>query len=354
LTLLFVVALAVRVGAYALGSDRPNGDEIAYQELAEEIAAGGGLARGGVAETHIAPLLPLLHAVPIALGAEPQAAGRSLALLISSLAAPLVAWALAPLLAPRWLLAAAGAVALHPRLLLTAERMQPEALSALLLLLFAGWWVRDCPWGVAVASALAYLARPEAVLLLPLAWVVVLVANRPSWRRWLAPSALALLMVSPYLAHLRSATGQWTVTGKASWVYAMGVAEARQGDEPVPFEELRRLESELVSPWAHARQHPWAAASGYLGRLGRALGYLGSALWWPLLALAVVGVVDLWRAGAAVGGVLLPLSLVLALPVGVVFARHLLPYLPLLLGVAARGGGAIVARLKATDARMAT
>ena len=107
----------------------------------------------------------------------------------------------------RWLAAGGLLVALHPRLLVTAERMQPEALAALFLLLFCGWWWRDRPWGVAVAAAWAYLARPEAAALLVLVWIVVQVSII-GYVSWLQPATAVgglLVLLLSWLLPRRSA-----------------------------------------------------------------------------------------------------------------------------------------------------
>ena len=119
---LFAVAMVARIAVFGAGGDHPNNDELGYTELAVEIAAGRGFERRGIPESHISPLFPLLHALPIALGAEPAAAGRALGLLTSAAAAPLAAWAFWSLLGGRSAALGGLLVALHPRLLVTAER----------------------------------------------------------------------------------------------------------------------------------------------------------------------------------------------------------------------------------------
>jgi len=352
LGLLLLVALTARIAVFALGSDQPTGDERSYRELATNIAAGSGFAREGELETHIAPLFPLLHALPVALGVDAHWAGRALGLLTSALAAPLLAWALGPLVGWRWSLAGGFFVALHPRLLVTAERMQPEALAAALLLLFGGWWIRDRPWGVALAAVLAYLTRPEAFMLLPLAGILALTNRAQPRRRWIAPIVVALLFALPYLLHLRQATGHWTVTGKAGWVYALGVAEAQEGNEPIAIEDLRQVEADVQSPWEHAWSRPGDFARGYARRLGLGLGYLGAAASWSVLVLGLLGLGVMARNRLRVGGLLIPLALLLIIPIGVVHARHVLPYLPVLVGAAIGGLAWLVGRVGTVERTM--
>ncbi len=163
--------MVARIAVFGAGGDHPSNDELGYTELAVEIAAGRGFERRGVPESHISPLFPLLHALPIALGAEPAAAGRAVGLLTSAAAAPLAVWAFWPLLGGRAAALGGLLVALHPRLLVTAERIQPEALSALCLLLVAALWARGRHGASVLAAALGYLARPECIVLVPLVWL---------------------------------------------------------------------------------------------------------------------------------------------------------------------------------------
>ena len=334
---LLALALTARVVVFELGSDRLNNDEQAYLDLATEIAAGRGLARQGQPETHILPLFPLLHAVPVALGAPPQIAGRAIALLSSAAAAPLALWLAWPLLGRRWSLLAGIAVALHPRLLVTAERLQPEALAALGLLAVAGLLVRARPDRALPAAALCYLSRPEGLFLLPAIWIAALAAGRARWRGLLLPTALACLLIAPYLIHLRIATGGWTPIGKASWIYTLGVLEARTPGAAISHQQLERAAVEIGSPWRHLRQRPGEVVTGYLVRLRLALSYLLEGVYWPLALLAAVGLAAVERRRA----LLVPLSLIAIIPLAFVNARHLLPYLPLVLVLATVGAQAV-------------
>lgn len=335
----------MRAVVFALGSDVPTFDERAYTELATQLATGEGFERGGRPETHILPLFPLLHALPIAIGLDPHLAGRWTGLVTSAAAVPAAMWAIAPLVGRRLALAAGLLVLVHPRLLVTAERIQPEALGAVWLLLFAGCWgravlagtgsrrrSRAVGWaaGVGVATAAAYLTRPEGILLLLWLWVVVAVHDRRRWRRWLAATAVAVLLSAPYLAYLHRVTGSWTITGKSDWVYRLGVIEAESGNRPIEIEALDDPSYQVGSALGHWRDEPRAAAAGYLRRLGFAARYLGEAVWWPLL-IAIGAAAAIAARRPALAGWLAAAGLLLVIPLGVVHARHVLPYLPLLL-----------------------
>jgi 4-amino-4-deoxy-L-arabinose transferase-like glycosyltransferase len=328
---LLLLALAARIAVFELGQDRPNPDERAYVDLAVEWAATGELARDGVPETHIAPLFPALHAVALRLGAPPHDSARFLALLLSALAAPVAVWAAAPLLGWRAASLAGLLVALHPRLLKTAEWIQPEHLTAVLWLVFGGALWRRQWWLAGAALGLAYLSRPEAALLLPIWWLYEMLVERREWRRMVGASLLALGLAFPYLLHLRSAVGSWVLTGKTEWVYQLGQVETVGGRQPVAHDEYRRIVGATPGPLEHLRRAPGEFVGGYLHRLLYAADYLKDALGWPLFVLAWLGVGDaLWRHRDA-ARLFLPLALLACVPIVVVHARHVLPYVPLLL-----------------------
>ena len=82
-------------------------------------------------------------------------------------------------------------------------------------------------------------------MLVPLMWLALSVRDRAAWRRLWLPTLVAVLLVSPYLVHLRAATGGWTLMGKTRWVYAMGVAQARAPEDPIPLEALEATLAEV-------------------------------------------------------------------------------------------------------------
>ncbi len=292
------------------------------------------MQRRTVPETHIAPLFPALQAVAIKMGAPPHDAGRWTGLVTSALAVPIAIWALLPLVGRRWALVAGALILVHPRLLVTAERIQPEALAATCLLLFAGCWAREWRLGVAVAAAGAYLTRPEGFFLMPSLWAVVWRTDSRAWRRWLGATAFALLLAAPYLIYLRRTTGEWTLTGKVEWAYSLGRAESAIGNRPIDRIDLDASEYRVGTPLEHLIAEPREAIGDYLRRLGYALGYLGKALSWPLFAVSLVGLWLAARSAPRAAGWWPPLALIFVIPVAVVHYRHVLPYLPLLLASA--------------------
>ncbi|MCZ6508328.1 MAG: hypothetical protein O7A04_09825 [Acidobacteria bacterium] len=335
---IFALALLARVTVFELGQDRPNGDEQAYIELAETWAGSGGFARRGRPETHIAPFFPALHAVAIRLGAPPRWSGRYLALLLSALVVPAAMWASRPILGRPAAVAAGLLIALHPRLLKTAEWIQPEHLTAALWLVFGGALWRRQRLLAGAALGLAYLSRPEAALVLPLWWCYELAVDWRAWRRMLAASAVVLTLALPYLLHLRSSVGEWVLTGKTEWVYQLAQLEVRSDRQPVSREESRRLIADQPTLSAQMRHEPARKAAGYGERLLYAFDYLQDALGWPLFLLGWLGVGgQLWRQRET-ARLFLPLTLLLCIPVVVVHARHVLPYAPMLLVAAVAAG----------------
>jgi 4-amino-4-deoxy-L-arabinose transferase-like glycosyltransferase len=343
---LFAVALGARIAVFELGRDRPNQDERAYVELAVEWATTGELARRGVPETHIGPLFPALHGVALLSGAPPHGSARYLALLLSALAAPAALWAARPLLGGHAALAAGLLVAFQPRLLKTAEWIQPEHLTAVLWLVFGGALLRRRRLLAAAALGLAYLSRPEAALLLPIWWLFELVVEPRAWRRMLVASILSLAIAAPYVLHLRSALGAWALTGKTEWVYQLGWVEVEGDRQPVAHQDYRRIVDATPGPTEHLRRSPGRFAAGYARRLVYAGDYLKEALSWPLFVLGWLGLgAALWRDRER-ARFFLPLALLVCVPVVVVHARHVLPYVPLLLVAAVAAAQLCVERLR--------
>src|SRR5262245_1010118 len=125
---------------------------------------------------------------------------------------------------------------LHPWLVRAASPIQPESLYDLMaacgftLLLWktrdglrAGRWI-----AAGMAFGLAYLARPEGILVGFLAGVIAFVGIRRTSPRAFAGLVLfvvcLLLVALPYLLFLKRETGGWTVTGKTTEMFFVGQA----------------------------------------------------------------------------------------------------------------------------------
>jgi hypothetical protein len=245
--------------------------------------------------------------------------------------APAALWASRPVLG-HWAAIASGLlVALHPRLLKTAEWVQPEHLTAALWLLFGGLLWRRHRVAAAVVLAFAYLTRPESALLLPLWWLYELVVDRRSWRSMAPATAIALALMLPYLVFLRATVGEWVLTGKSDWVHQQGRVQAASGRQAVSRERFDQLVNERRSAPEQARSGSAQLARDWGLRLFYAFDHLKNALGWPLFVLGWLGVAFHFRHRRDAARLYLPLTLLGLIPVVVVHARHVLPYVPTLL-----------------------
>ncbi len=224
-----------------------RGDYIAFDEgwyllLGQSLWSGEGYRLTGLRHITLSPLFPVLAGGMGRLLGDPVWGGRIVAAITSGLLV-IPCWSIFSRLAGRrTALLACTIVALTPSL---APFVAPE---------LVGWdlWVGAEPvyhlflysgialtlraverqrWGDWVlaggALALAYLARPEAVVITGLLGllVVALVLIRRTPKRILGPVVVGLtfvLVASPYLFFLRDATGRWTLTGRAVQVRTAG------------------------------------------------------------------------------------------------------------------------------------
>lgn len=217
-----------------------RGDYIAFDEgwyllLGQSLWAGEGYRLTGLRHTTLSPLFPLLAGALGRLLGDPVWAGRIVAAVTSGLLV-LPCWfifrriagrrtallgcvivavmpSLAPFVAPEWV---------GWDLWVGAEPVYHLFLyTGIALVLHAVERRRSSAWlASGVALALAYLARPEAVVLTAL--IALAVVGAAALRRdprllagcvW---TGLAFVAISaPYWVYLRNVTGHWTLTGRA-------------------------------------------------------------------------------------------------------------------------------------------
>lgn len=228
-----------------------RGDYIAFDEgwyllLGQSLWSGEGYRLTGLRHTTLSPLFPILAGGLGRLLGDPVWAGRVVAAITSGLLV-IPCWSIFRRLAGRrTALFACAIVALTPSL---APFVAPEWVGwdlwvgaepvyhlflysgiALSLRAFDGQRRRD--WILAGgALALAFLARPEAVVVTGLLGflAVTLALYQRRTRLVVGPIVAGLafaIVVSPYLLLLRDATGQWTITGRSVQIRKGGDAKS--------------------------------------------------------------------------------------------------------------------------------
>ncbi len=309
LTAILLAALLLRLWL-ALRTGYPGFDAVYYLHQARTLVATGELPFGSFAPGW--PLLVALGLLPA--GAEdPLTVLRVAQLLNVALGVGLVA--LTHVMLRRHLgttvaLLGAAVLAIQP----LAVRLSTGAMSDLLAgVLLAGAWLlleRGRSIRAGLCLGYAYVVRPELILVTGAVAVAELVrTRRVPWRFALAAAAC----VAPYLVFARVASGQWTLSGKSGFL-AAGLADVQQrGLGAVLGENLPEL-----------------------------LAGLPAQLGWPLVALAVLGLV------VRPGRPLLFMLPVLVLPLFTfrMDPRYWLPYLPFWLLAAGHGGRWLVARVE--------
>ncbi len=224
LALVFLVALGVRIVAATRVAiiDR---DSVEYLAAASDYAHAG-LSAG--LSHHYPPAYPLLAALPIRLGLDPETAGFLVSVLVGALAA-VVGAALAR--SSPWRTLACGLViACDP----TSVELGVEVLADgtfVLLVLGALLAARRSHVLAGTLASLSYLARPEGL-------VVLLVLAARARRRALLVLAPAIVCAVPYVLAIKKdpaltggAAGEWKLTKKRELFREAG------GDRVFPVDE---------------------------------------------------------------------------------------------------------------------
>jgi hypothetical protein len=338
-----VVGLGLRL-AIGATDDAPATDETAYLASGISLVEGHGFGKFGRPELHFPPLVPALLGAADEVFDDPHTGTVVLTWLTGTLVLIPVALLGRRVGGPRGGVAAAWVAALAPGLATTPAARGAGSEAEYTLLAMTALWltVVACDLGgprrearprsvralAAAAGAglgigLAYLARPEGLLLgVPMVAALAVAAWRGARRRevagvrrWaaavppLAAFALPLaLCIVPYASYLHDHTGRWQLTAKTqdasieAWrAVASGHREDRDRVLYSPDETGLHFTTERTSLTALARQDP----AGYAGILAVNVRELGRnvAGWWllplPVWGLAAWGAWRLRRQGAA-------------------------------------------------------
>jgi hypothetical protein len=228
-------------------------------------------------------------------------------------------------------------LALQPHHVLRAPALEPDLLSALLLL-WAALALRRRAWGLAGAIlGLGYLNRPEVAFvgLAVVVWIARQRAGLSALARFVLPFTA---LCSVFVLYVHTQTGRWALSGKDQWQYQQGVHQWRTRGDPLPAAGIPALKADVPSMAAHLRQHPREFVLGYLFRAGILLRNLGRQLAFVLALPALYGAVLLWKGSReALFLLALPLLVLPVLPLVGTFFRHAIPPAVALLMLAAVG-----------------
>jgi 4-amino-4-deoxy-L-arabinose transferase-like glycosyltransferase len=296
-----VTGFALRV-AIGLTDHSPSTDETAYLASGISLVTGHGFQRGGHAELHFPPFVPF--ALGLASRVFPDAhtgqvwlttlCGTALVVPLFLLARRLggpsagvaTAWiaAIAPALSTMVVSAYAGSEAEYLLLVATATWLVVSAGDHR----GTGRLLRVAGAGACVG--LAYLTRPEGLLLAaPLGLAVLLLARR--WQAWrtalllgAAFSVPLVVCIVPYVGYLHAHTGRWELTAKTqdasieAW-HAVARSDRRARDAVLYALDDSGLHFRAgrTSLTALARDDP----HGYLAILRTNVSTLGTTLWQP-------------------------------------------------------------------------
>jgi len=307
-------------------------DGAVYLLMAEDFAAGE-FARALERAFH--PGYPALVAIGIGLGASAEAAGAFLSASLGALTLVPIARTAARLAPPEQSELAAGAAAglavLHSSLAIPAGEILAYPLSlfavalALELLTRAELEARMNAWpmlGAGAALGLAYLARPDGVLIAGGCGAALLLAlfrrtpERPSTRRSLLAIGVLILGFSivggPYIAWVSQRSGRLRLSLKkdpAAWVEGASAPATTS-----PFRALDQRIAEHDGIWVPAPRSALGAISWAFNRS------LGAVKFW-LLLLAAAGLLLLGRRSRGSG-----LRALFLLPAAALLSGHALLY----------------------------
>jgi 4-amino-4-deoxy-L-arabinose transferase-like glycosyltransferase len=253
LALALLVSLGIAVRFYSTMAPRVVwGDEPYYLWIGQSLWAGNGLNAMGYSAAHFPPLFPaLVGGVALITGNLQSASNLIFVLSGALLAVPL--YALARAIYSRtaaWMVGMT--VVLYPALttgVLTWGTMtEPIYLLWIGIAIYALYQALDrqpMHWRdvalLGLALGLAYLTRTEALVFFVTACALLLI-GRLARRDRVGPLlgrvglvvAVFLLVALPYLLYMRSATGQWSLTGAAGMAFSTmtGLAE----NDPAAFD----------------------------------------------------------------------------------------------------------------------
>jgi 4-amino-4-deoxy-L-arabinose transferase-like glycosyltransferase len=220
-TLLFSLAAAFRLVWWHVGPRVIESEGVYYARVGENIAVGRGLV--GIHEMGLQLLDPPMYATLIALGVRlgfnSEVAGRGISL-IAGAGLPVVAFLIARRLygqAAGWLAGVLAAV--HPLLIAISVAVLTESFYLTVSLLAVYCMIdvfalatRRSAILAGVYLGLAYLCRPEALILTGLLGATVVLANRSRWRLAVARVSVLVgtfaIFAIPYIAFLSAETGQ--------------------------------------------------------------------------------------------------------------------------------------------------
>ncbi|MBS0366400.1 MAG: glycosyltransferase family 39 protein [Proteobacteria bacterium] len=243
LALLLLLAAALRVTWWHFGPQVIESEGINYARLGENLAAGRGLL--GLNELGLEliypPLYPLLIAAGIHAGLGAEYAGR-LVSFVAGAGLPLACfW-----YGRRYASTAAGwlaglVAAIHPLMIVLSAAVLTE--SAYLTLTLCGLYFmaevlrlgrRRATLGAGVSLGLAYLLRPEAMVLTMALVLLLMLWNTRQWRQAAQRAAVLLAVFAvfaiPYVAFLWHETGQLRFEAKSAEGLLMAQSKVTGGE----------------------------------------------------------------------------------------------------------------------------